>query len=181
MRILAAKNGAGLGRLALIVKGLEVVGHRHQIGLRREFHGRVPPVAGGKDAEPTGLHKGFEFLLHRRELGFTVAGPVGDGLGQLGGLFRIGLEGRDHIHPVQGSEMVKMHDMILHRVLGHHDIPNILGVERHLNLEGMLHRADGRDGMHRGADAAETLGVDPGILGRTTLQDGLDAPPHLGG
>jgi len=156
------------------------MGDGHQVGFGRQFHGRMAPVAGGEDPQAAGVDERFKLGLHCTELGLAVAGPVRDALCQLGGLLGVGLEGRDHIDPVQGRQMVEMDDMVLHRVLGHDHVADVLGIERHLHLEGVLYRADRRDGVHRGADATEALGIDPGILGRAPLQDGFYAAPHLG-
>ena len=180
MRILAAQNRAHLGRLALIVKRFQIMGHSHQVGFRRQLHRWMPPVTGGKDAETPCLYKRFQLGLNSPEFCFAVAGPVGNALRQLGCFLRISLQRRNDINPIQRRQMIKMDYMILHRVLRHDHIADVLGVERHLYLEGMFHRADRRDGMHRGADTAETLGVDPGILGGTPLQNCLNASPHLG-
>ena len=73
-----------------------------------------------------------------------------------------------------------MDNMILHRVLRHDNIAHVLGVQRNLHLESVLHRADGGDGVNGGADTAEALGIDPGILGGTPLEDGFNTAPHLG-
>ena len=179
MRVFAAENGADLSRLALIIKRFQIMCNRHQIRFRRQFHSRVPPVTGREDAETTGFNKRFQFGLNRFELGFAVAGPVGNALRQLGGFLRIGLQGRDYIDPVKRRQMIEVDDMILHRMLGHDHVADILGVERHFHIQSVFHRTDRRDRMYRGADAAETLGIDPGILRRTSLQNRLNTAPHL--
>ena len=55
--ILAAKDGHGLSGLALVIEGFEIVGHGHEVDLWRKLHGRVPPIAGGEDAQPAAVNE----------------------------------------------------------------------------------------------------------------------------
>ena len=73
-----------------------------------------------------------------------------------------------------------MNEVILDGVLGDHDVAHQLRIDRHFDLEGVLDRANGTDGMDGGATPAEALRKGPGVLGITPLQNDLDAAPHLG-
>ena len=42
-------------------------------------------------------------------------------------------------------------------------VADVLGVERDLHFQGIFHRPHRGHGMHRGADAADTLGIGPGV------------------
>ena len=50
-----------------------------------------------------------------------------------------------------------------------------LALRRHLDAQGVLHRAARRDGVHHGAHAADALGEGPGVARVAPLQDDLDA------
>ena len=50
------------------------------------------------------------------------------------------LERRDDIHPVQGRQMVKMHDVVMDAMGRHDQIPYELGVQRDFELQGVLNR-----------------------------------------
>ena len=62
---------------------------------------------------------------------------------------------------------------------GEDQIADVLGVEGHLHLEGVLHRPHRGQGVDRGADAADALGEGGSIPGVAALEDDLDAAPHL--
>jgi len=75
--------------------------------------------------------------------------------------------------------MIKVHHMIVDAVGSDDQIADQLGVERDLQVQGVLNRAHRGDGMHRGADTADALGVEPGVARVASGEDGLDAAPHL--
>ena len=80
MRVLPPQNRHRLGCLTLVVQSLEIVGHRHEVSLGGKFHGRMSPIAGRKDPQTPGSHKGFQLGLYRSELGLAVTRPIGDAL-----------------------------------------------------------------------------------------------------
>ena len=145
-----------------------------------KLHRGVAPIAGSEDAQLAAIHEGLEPVLDGLELSGAVAGPIGEALGELSGLGRVGLERGNDVHPVQRREMVEMDQVILDGVLGDHEVAHELRVDRHLDLERVLDGADRADGMNGGADAAEPLRVGPGVLRITAFEDHLDAAPHLG-
>jgi hypothetical protein len=75
--------------------------------------------------------------------------------------------------------MVEMHDVVVNRVRRDDDVADQLGVERHLHLQRVLHRAHRDDGVHRGAHAADALGDGPGVARVASQENLLDAAPHL--
>ena len=103
------------------------------------------------------------------ELSGAVAGPRGYALCELGGLGRISFERGHDVHPVQGREMVEVHEVILHGMLGDHDVAHQLRIDRHFDFEGVLDRANGTDRVDGGADPAEPLRKGPGVLGIAPL------------
>ena len=181
VRRLAAEDGDHLVRLALVVERLQVVRHGEQVHLRRQLHRRVAPVAVREDAElPLGDEAG-QPVLHRLELLRAVARPVRQAGGERGGLRRVGLERRDDVDPVERRQLVEVDDVIVQRVRDHDEVADVLRVLRDLELQRVLDRAHRRDGVHRGADAAEALREEPGVARVAPLQDPLDAAEHLPG
>ena len=63
MGIFRTKNGVHPDCLGLQAKGLDVMGSGHQVGLRREFVGRMSPVGIVKWAQLATVHKGLDPLL----------------------------------------------------------------------------------------------------------------------
>ena len=135
---LAPQDGDHHVDLALILQGLEVVGHRQEVDLRGELHGRVPPVAVGEDAQLPRSHDGLELVLDRLELLVAVPGPGRQPVGQLRRLFGVGLERRGDVHPVQGRQDVKMHDVVMSGVGRHHHVADVLGVQGYFDIQGVF-------------------------------------------
>ena len=123
---------------ALILQGLEVMGHRQEVDLRGEFHGRVPPVAVGEDAQLPRGHDGLELVLDPLEFLIAVPGPGRQAVGQLRRLLGVGFEGRGDVHPVQGAQDVKMHDVVMNGVGRHHHVADVLGVQGHFDIQGVF-------------------------------------------
>ena len=115
------------------------MGDGQQVDLRGQLHGRMAPIAVGEDAELARGHDGLELVLDRLELLVAVPGPGREAVGQLRRLFGVGLEGRGDVHPVQGREDVKMDDVVMRGVGRHHQVADVLGVEGHFHLQGVLH------------------------------------------
>jgi len=72
MKSLASQDGDDHIGLALIFQGLEIMGHRQQVDLGRQLHGRMAPVAVGENPQLAGVHKGLEPLLHGLHLFMAV-------------------------------------------------------------------------------------------------------------
>ena len=75
--------------------------------------------------------------------------------------------------------MVEVHHVIVQRVRGDDQVADVLSIQRHLELERVLHRPDGRNGVNRRAHAADALGEEPGFARIAPFEDQLDAAPHL--
>jgi len=75
--------------------------------------------------------------------------------------------------------VVEVHDVIVHGVRGQDQVTDVLGVQRDFQLQRVLDGADGRNRVHGRAHPAKPLGEQPGISRVPSLQDDLDAPPHL--
>ena len=67
--ILGPKDGLDADHVPLPVQRLQVVGHRHQIGLRRQLVGWMAPVPVGKDAQLPALGKSVQPVLDTAEIG----------------------------------------------------------------------------------------------------------------
>jgi L-ascorbate metabolism protein UlaG (beta-lactamase superfamily) len=49
-------------------------------------------------------------------------------------------DGGDEIHPVERGQVVEVHDVVVRGVRAHHEIADVLRVERHLEAEGVFDR-----------------------------------------
>jgi hypothetical protein len=95
--------------------------------------------------------------------------------------FGIRLQRRHHVHPVQGMQVIEMHDMVVDILAGNHEIADQLGIVGNGIIQGILHGAYRGDAVHQGTDAADTLGEGPGVARVASLQDDLDAAHHGAG
>jgi hypothetical protein len=71
---------------------------------------------------------------------------------------RISLKTRDYIHPIQRVQVIKMHHVIMHVLLGDHQVTNQIGGFGNFDSQGVFYGTDGGKRMHRSADAAGALG-----------------------
>jgi hypothetical protein len=74
-----------------------------------------------------------------------------------------------------------MHDVIVQRVSGENHVADVLGIQRNFQLQRILHRTNGGNGMHCSAYAADALNDSPRIARVAAEDDLLDAAPHLSG
>jgi hypothetical protein len=75
--------------------------------------------------------------------------------------------------------MVEVHDMVVDAVRRDDHVADILGIERHFERQRVFDRPHRGNGVHGGADPADSLREDPGIAGVAIPEDELDATPHL--
>ena len=179
VRRLGSQDGDDLVGDALHFERLDIMRRRQQVDVRRQLHRRVAPIARGENAEIAAVDEGLQLVAHRADVGDAVGLIVGQGRAELGGAGRIALERRDDVDPVERGKLIEMHDVVVDAVRRDNHVADILGVERHFEIERILHRAHRGDGVHRRADAADALREDPGIARVAVLEDELDAPPHL--
>ena len=163
VRVLGAEDGVRLDNLALPVQGFQVVGHRHQVGFRRQFIGRVTPIGVGKSSKLSAANKGLRPGPGRLEIIRAGFRPVGNGLGQLGSGCRVGFKRGGDIHPIQRMQVVKMDDMILNVLNGFDDVADQAGIGGDLNFQGIFDSSHGAECMYRRSDTANSLGKRPGI------------------
>jgi hypothetical protein len=120
------------------------------------------------------VHEFLDALLNGLEL--VHAGPGGGyAVGDVRGLFGVGLEGAHHIHPVEGMEMIEMDDVIMEELCPHEKVSDDPCVVRNGHLGGHVHATHRGEGMDVGADAARALGKEPCITGVAPLQDELES------
>jgi hypothetical protein len=179
MRVLAAEDGVDLGHVRLPVQRFQVVGHGQQVDLGRQFIGRMAPVGVGEDGELAAVGDGLHLLLYVGEVAGRRVGPVGERLLDIRCFLGIGLERGHNIHPVQRVQVIKVHDVIVHVLLGDHQVANQVGCLGDANAQRILHGADGSKRVNRGAHAAGALGEGPGLARVAPTQDDLD-PAHHG-
>ncbi len=181
MRVLAAEDGVYLHNLLLPFQRLQIVRYPDEVDFGRQFIGRVPPVAVGENAKLTAFHKGAEAFLQVGEVAGRAFGPVADALRYLAGLFRIGLQGAHHVHPVQCVQVVKMHHVIVHIKGGIHDIAHQFSIGRHVDTQRIFHSAHRGQGVYRGANAAHTPHKRPHIARVAALHYLFNAAHHGAG
>ena len=182
VRVLAAEDGVQLRHLALPCQRVQIMRHRHQVGLRRQLVGGMSPVSVGEDAQLSAFDEGLDALLHVREIA-RRGSRVGraHGLRQRRGGLGIGLQRRDHVHPVQRVQVVEVHHMVVHELRRDHQVADQLRVGRHFVFQRVLHRAHRGDAMHQRAHAADALRERPCVARVAAAQDNLDAAHHRAG
>ena len=154
------------------------MGHRHEVGFGGQLVGGIAPVTVHEGAELAGLHEALEPILDIAEIAWRGQGPGGDGLGQVGGRLGVRPQGRDHVHPVQGMQMIEVHQVIMGLEGQLHEVADGVGVLGDLDTEGVLYRPHAGEGMGAGADATDALGEGPGITWVAALEDDLQPAPH---
>ena len=179
VRGLAAEDGHNLVHLALVVQRLQVMRHRQQVHFRRELHRRVPPVTVREDAQLSSRDELREAVLHLRELLRAVTRPVRDAGRKRSRLHRVGLQRRGDIDPVEGGQLVEVHDVVVHGVRRDDEIADVLRVLRNLELQRVLHGPHRGNGVDGRADTAEPLGEHPRFAGISSFEDAFDATEHL--
>ena len=68
MRVLAAEDGMQLRHLALPRERIQIMRHRHEVGLGRQLVERITPVGVGENAELPGFHQLLDAGLHIGEV-----------------------------------------------------------------------------------------------------------------
>ena len=178
MRVLAAEHGLDLHDLLLEIERLEVVRHRHQVGLGGQLVGRVAPVAVAERAQLPGLDELLQPVLQVAEVAGRRHRPAADGLRQLGGLFRVGLERADDVHPVERMQVIEVHQVVMRIQRRVHQVAHDVGVVGDLDLQRVFHRAYRHQRVRAGADAADAFDEGPGVARVAALEDDLQAAPH---
>lgn len=120
-------------------------------------------------------------VLHLGQLIGTVEGPGRYPLEQVGRFLRIGLKRRRDVHPVQRGELVEVNDVIVDVVGRNDEVADVLGVDRYLGADGVLHRPHRGDGVNGGTYPADALHYHPGIAWVAALDDLLHPAPHGAG
>ena len=178
VRILAAEDRLDLDDFLLEVERLEVVRDRHQVGFRRQLVGRVAPVAVAERPELSRLDELLQAVLQVAEVARRRHRPRRDGLRQLGRRLRVRGERAHHVHPVEGVQVIEVHQVIL-RIQGQvHDVADRVRVLGDLDLQRVLDRANRRQRVHAGAHAADALHERPCVARITAAEDDLQAAPH---
>lgn len=116
------------------------MGNRHQVGFRRQLISRITPIAVGERPELPGLHESLQSVLNIPKISWRGKRPTGNALGETGRRLRARLKRIHHIDPVQGMQMVKMHQMVMHLKGQLHNVANGVGILRDTDAEGIFHR-----------------------------------------
>jgi len=181
MRVLAAEDSMDLDHLGLPVERLEVVGDGQQVHLGRQLVSGVPPIGIGEDGQLPTVDDRLDLGLDVSEITWRGIGPRGDALLHCRSSGRVGLQRTDHVHPVQGMQMVEVHHVIVDVLLGDHQVADDVRRLRNLDIQRVLDGANGGDGMNQRTYTTGALGERPGVPRVATLQDDLDPPHHRAG
>ena len=178
MRILAAENGMQSGDVTLPRQRIEIMRKRHEIRLRRQLVGWVPPIAVGEDPQLPG----FDECLQPRLIVGEIAGRgpwiAGNALRQRRRLGRIGFQCGDHVHPIERVQVIEVNDMIVHVLCRDHEIADELRVVRNVDFQRVLDRPHRGETVHERTHAADALGKGPGIARIASAQNDLNAANH---
>jgi len=130
----------------------------------------MPPIGVGKRTELAAVDEGLQPLLHLLEVVGAAPRGVGNVVGQGRGLGRVGLQGADHVHPVQGVQVIEMDDVIVLVLRAMHEVANqasILGIF----TPTALSTASRGQSMNVRSDPAGTLHEMLGIPGIAPLPE----------
>ena len=139
----------------------------------------VEKIGIGENTQLAGIDQITELFLNGFELfdGMFPRVILGRDLCRLHG---VGFDGRSHINPVQGVQVIEVDDMIM-KILGtENQIPDQRGVFRNMHVQGVFNATRGCKGMGVGAHAAGSLGEMLGVLGITPFENDLQSPEKLG-
>ena len=181
MGILAAEHCMNPNEFPLEFKRFEIVGHSHQVRLRRQPVGWMSPIPTGKEAELTALNQRLYPVLHALEIRRARLGPFGQGLSELGGFCRISLQRSGDIDPVECVQMVEVHDMVLDVLAGRNNIADEAGIVRDFDSKRVLNSADRSQGMYHGADRADPLRPEPDFSRIAIANNQFNAAKHCPG
>ena len=181
MRVLTADDSVDLNDFALEVQAFEVVSDAQKVNFRRKLVAGVAPVSVSKNTELAAGDESFQAVLNFFEVSRRGESMRGDGLLDFAGLLRIGAQSGDDVNPVAAVELIEVSQVVLAVQRSVHQVADDIGVLRNLNSESIFNRADGRQSMNTGADAADALHKGPCITGVASLQNNFKTAPHRAG
>jgi hypothetical protein len=161
MRVLAAEHRVNLDEFTLKPQRLNIMGHGHEVGFRGQTIGGVSPIAAGEKAQLFAVHQRSHAILNRLEIRLARFWPSRDGLRQLRRLNRVGLQRQRDVNPIESMQVIEVNDVILNQLSARNDVADKPGSIGDLDSQRAFDGANGRQGMHHGADAADTLRPDP--------------------
>src|SRR5450756_2709567 len=104
---------------------------------------------------------------------------IADRLGEGGGRGWVGFQGRDDIDPVERVQVVEVDDVVLDVLRPGDQVADEPRIAGNAQAQRVLDRAHGGQRMDRRANAAGSLGEDPGVPRVASLEDELQAPDCL--
>jgi len=175
MRILGTENGMQAGSASLLPERQKIMMDGEQVYLGREFVGWMPPIAVGEDTELAAVDKLLQTCLSGFEIVDTAPAGGSDLGGEIGGLFGVGLERADDIHPVQCVQMVEMNEMVVQELGTQQQVTNDAGIVGDGNAHGGVTGSHRSQPMNIGTNPAGPLREQIGIARVTALQQDLNA------
>ena len=172
-----------LDDLLLEIERLEVVRHRHQVGLGRQLVGRVAPVAVAERPELAGLDELLQPALQVAEVAGRRLRPAARSICASSEVF-FGSAPRavTDVDPVERVQVIEVHQMVL-RIAASACIRlrMMLALSGILIVERVFHRAHRGERVHARAHAADALDEGPGVARIAALEDDLESAPHRAG
>ena len=179
MRVLAAQDRVDLDDLALEVQGFQIMRHGKEVHFRGKLHRGVAPVAVGENAELTRSDELLQTVLHVAEVSRRRERMMrADLLLQLGDGARIGREGAHDVHPVEGRELIEVHDVVVRVERRVHQVADDVRVLRDLDPDRVFDASHGGEGVNARADAADAFDERPGVARIAPLQNHFETAPH---
>ncbi len=182
VRVLAAEDRVDLDPLLLQVERLEVMRDGHQVRFRRQQIGRIAPVAVHERAELAAFDElaqprldVAEIARRRHRMRRRHA------LLEFGGELRVGLQRGHDVDPVERVQVIEVHRVVMHLQRLRHDLADQVRVRRNPDVERVLDRANRRQRVAAGADAADALDERPRIARVAALENHFESAPHGAG
>ena len=179
--VLAADDSVDLNDFALEVQAFEIVSNAQKVDFRRKFVAGVAPVSVSKNTELAAGDECFQAVLNFFEVSRRGESMRGDGLLDFAGLLRIGAQSGDDVNPVAAVELIEVSQVVLAVQRSVHQVADDVSVLRNLDSESVFNRANGRQSMNTGADAADAFHKGPCITGVASLQNDFKTAPHRAG
>ena len=182
MRVLAAQNRVDADDFALEIEHFKVVRHSEEVHCGRQLHLRMAPVALVEDAELAARDKLLQAVLHVAEVPDGSERMVRrDLLLKIGRFARIRFERAHHVDPVEGRELIEVHEVVVRVERRVDEVADDVGVLRDLDADRVFNGAHGRKRMNARADAADAFNERPCVARIAPLQNDFETAPHRAG
>ena len=180
---LAADDTVDLGGLGLHLESLDVVGSRDEVELRRELESSG--AIGVRGIKPVAREDGKLAIVGESLQALLDVGEVRSGHAVLlADVERVGdvcVNGVERVDIVKAVEVVEPQDVAVHELRHLREVADHTAALRGIDAESSLASHSSSMGVRDGANAADTLSNDGGILAGTVLKNELHAAEETRG